>query len=307
VNTFPQTLSATGCMDALDPALPGAGLIPYTVRSPLYSDGAEKERFMALPDDQNVVIDAASGDMDFPVGTVFIKNFRVDDALVETRLLIRHDQNTWAGYSYEWDDAQSDATLLPGSKTKTLPNGQVWTYPGREACLTCHTQQAGRSLGLEVRQLNGGLTYEETGIFANQLTTLDHIGVIDLAGVAAEALPALARPESQTASVEDKARSYLHVNCAMCHRANGTGQSPADMRITTDFADMNLCGANPSEGNLGVAGAVLFAPGDPALSLVSLRMHSTTLGKMPPLARSLEDPLGTAVVDAWITSVAACP
>jgi uncharacterized repeat protein (TIGR03806 family) len=305
-NDFPQTLSATGCMDPDDPALPGPGLIPYGVRSPLFSDGASKERFMAVPDGTNATIDATSGDMDFPVGTIFFKHFRIDGKLVETRMLVRHDQDTWAGYSYEWNDAQTDATLLPAGKSKVLDNGQTWTYPARAACLSCHTQAAGRSLGLEVGQLNGGFTYDSTGIFANQLTTLDHIGIITLPA-AVETLPAFPSVNADTASAEDRARAYLHVNCSMCHRQGGTGQSNADMRFNIPFADAHLCNEAAHEGDLGVTNAKLIAPGDPSHSLVSLRTHTVGQGKMPPLARSLVDESGTAAIDEWITSLTACP
>jgi uncharacterized repeat protein (TIGR03806 family) len=292
-------------MDPLDPALPGPGLIPYTVNAPLYSDDLDKERYFALPEATNVTINA-DGDMDFPVGTVFIKTFKLGGQPIETRLLIRHAQDVWGGYSYRWNDAGTDATLLPAGDTKTLSNGQVWSFPSRPACLACHTQGAGRSLGPEVLQLNGGFLYEDAGIFANQLVTLDHINVLDLPAAVAT-LPALTPPSEDNATFADRARSYLHANCAMCHRANGTGQSQADMRFSVPFVNQQLCNVDPQEGTLGVVGAKLVVPGDPARSLVSLRMHSTASGKMPPLARSLVDPLGTGIVDLWITSLTGCP
>src|SRR5205823_6444908 len=100
----------------------------------------------------------ADGDFNLPIGSVLMKEFRLGDRRVETRLLMRHSDGEWAGYSYEWNDAQTDATLLPAGKSRSL-SGQTWTFPSRSQCLECHTAAAGRSLGLELGQLNRDLQY----------------------------------------------------------------------------------------------------------------------------------------------------
>src|SRR5262249_15112323 len=112
VSTFPQTLSATGCTATGDAARPAAGLIPYGVNAPLWSDGAEKQRWFAVPDDARIHV-GADGDFDLPVGAVAVKTFRLAGKPVETRLLVRHADGAWAGYSFEWNDAGTDAQLLP--------------------------------------------------------------------------------------------------------------------------------------------------------------------------------------------------
>ena len=126
-DTIPTLLSDTGCVDALDPTQPAAGLIPYDINVPFWSDGAVKERFYAIPDGTTIDVDA-DGDWLFPNGTVLMKNFRLNDELFETRLFMRHPDGVWAGYTYEWNQAGTDATRVIGGKTKDV-QGQPWEYP----------------------------------------------------------------------------------------------------------------------------------------------------------------------------------
>ena len=176
VETIPKKLSLTGCVDANDPKSPAPGLIPYDVASPLWSDGASKRRWMALPDNTRIHVNA-DGDFDLPVGSVLVKEFQLGGKRVETRLLVRHADGEWAGYTYRWDDAETDATLLSGNETRVV-GGQAWYYPSRAECLACHTAAAGRTLGLEVAQLNAPFNYSGDKV-ANQLATLDHLGMFD--------------------------------------------------------------------------------------------------------------------------------
>ena len=304
-DTFPKTLSQTGCVDKTDPTKPAAGLVPYGVNSALWSDGATKRRWIALPDDGKVTI-GADGDFDFPNGTVAMKEFTVGGKRVETRLLMKHPDGIWAGYSYEWRDDGSDADLLPAGKTKSLGT-QSWTYPNRNDCLVCHTLAAGRTLGLEVAQQNGDFTYESTLRISNQLATLDHIGLFATAPGDPTMLPALAHVDDAQKSLDDRARGYLHSNCSICHRPMGTGQGPQDLRFSTTFKATMLCNTDPSEGNLGVTGSKLIVPGDPTKSIVSLRVHALDANRMPPLATAIVDPVGSKLLDDWITSLTTCP
>src|SRR5688572_2417047 len=304
--TFPQTISASGCRDAGDPTLPSAAVVPYGVNVELWSDGAAKGRWMGLPNGTTIDL-LADGDWGFPVGTVLMKDFAVGGQLIETRLLVRHDDGGWAGYTYEWNDQLTDATLLPGAKTKVV-GGQTWEYPSRAQCLACHTTVAGRSLGPTTSQLNGDFFYPSTGITANQLTTLETIGMLSapLPGPP-NTLPVLPGPAQPSFPLADRARGYLQANCAHCHAPGGPTQATIDLRYGVSTTAMNLCGRAPDFGTLGVPGALLLTPGSPAASVVSLRMHATGSGRMPPLATSIVDPAGTQVVDGWITAHGSCP
>lgn len=300
-STFPQLLSQTGCVDATKPWIAASGLIPYTVNSPLWSDGADKERWIALPNGTKIRI-GTNGDWDLPVGSVAVKTFRVGGKLVETRLLMHHDDGEWAGYSYEWNDAQTDATLLASGKVKTVGN-QQWTFPSRNDCLACHSDVSGRTLGLETGQLNKSFTYPQTGRLANQLSTLDYIGMFEIPlNLTPDQLPRLPTPTVAGDPLDLRARSYLHANCAMCHQPGGAGRGPEDFRYSTPTVSMGALYVIPTQSTFGIPDARLLYPGHPEKSIISYRMHTVDVGKMPPLARSLVDVQGVAVVDQWILS-----
>ena len=307
MDTFPKTLSATGCFEQTNPRVPVAGMLPYELNSELWSDGASKQRHFAIPDGAKITV-GADGDFDFPNGTVLAKTFSVGGKRVETRLFMRHLNGTWAGYSYEWNDDETDATLLPASKSKQV-GGQTWYFPSRAQCLQCHTAAAGRTLGPELAQLNRSFRYPlggGAGATRNQLTVLEGLGYLTapLAGPA-DTLAKLDPPFGDGA-LEPRARAWLHANCSGCHRA-GMGQGPADFRFTRTFKETNTCNVMPDNGDLGITGARLIVPGAPLQSLVSRRIHALDAARMPPIASSVVDAAGAALIDDWITSVTACP
>ena len=304
-DTFPKKLSETGCFDAADAKKPLPVLVPFGPISPLWSDGADKLRWIALPDGKTITV-KDDGDFDFPVGTVLAKEFRIGGKRIETRLFMRHDDGEWGGYSYEWNDAETDATLLPAGKTKTVGT-QTWTYPDRAQCFSCHTEPAGRSLGPEVIQLNGDFVYTATNRLSNQLATLDHIGFFDKPLADPKTLPKLVDPQIAGPSVETRARSYVHANCSGCHRPTGPGRGPADFRFQTAAKDVGVCDADPTEGNLGIAGAKLFAPGDPGKSVISKRVRALDSTRMPPIGTRVVHTAGADLLDAWITDTKTCP
>lgn len=303
-DTFPRLLSQTGCFEPSDPKVPVAALMPYELNAPFWSDGALKRRWFAIPDGTTIGVTAA-GDFDFPNGSVLVKDFQLGGKLIETRLLMRHQDGTWAGYTYEWNDQETDATLLPASKSKQV-GGQAWYYPSRAQCLQCHTAIAGRSLGPEVAQLNREMVYVASNRVANQLHTLEALGYFTapLAGPVAT-LPRL-EPPFGTGPLELRARAWLHSNCAACHQ-QGAGQGPADWRYSLAFKDTNTCNTAPQNGDLGLTNARLIAPGEPQRSVVSRRIHALDASRMPPVGSAVVDVQGAAVVDQWIGSLTNCP
>jgi uncharacterized repeat protein (TIGR03806 family) len=314
-------------VDPADPTKPARTLLPYSVVSPLWSDEAEKHRFMALPEGTSIhVRNCAStpdeceapeqggtgqgdGDWDFPVGTVLVKNFILVGKLIETRLLMRKGEFDWWGFSYRWRDDQSDAELL-ASNTDGYdgmyqgPGGmQSWHFPSRQQCLQCHTTAAGVSLGLETAQLNWDYQYPN-GVIGNQLETLAHVGVFENEPEPHEPYPS---PTNDDQPPEPRARSYLHANCSFCHRP-GSNYAGIDLRFSSSLEDMQLCGEAPDKGDLGVSGALRIAPGEPERSVLSLRMHTLdSMYRMPQIGSRAVDWFGTTAVDAWISSLSDCP
>jgi len=298
-------LSATGCVLAGDATRPAAGLIPYAPNAPFWSDGADKERFLALPNGATIRA-GADGDLEFPAGTVLVKNFRLGTRRVETRLFMRHTDGEWAGYTYEWNAQGTDATRVIGGKTASVA-GQAWVYPSEAQCLACHTEAAGRSLGLELAQLNGAFTYPQTGRSANQVVTLNSVGMFSPAVTTAPTgLPSMPDPYGTAGSLDERARAYLHTNCAQCHRPNGGTPTDLDLRFTTPLGSTNACDRTPQAGDLGIAGARIIAPGDAARSVLVARANRRDALGMPPLASTLVDTAGAALLTSWVDSLGGC-
>ncbi|MBH0205578.1 MAG: hypothetical protein HP498_07130, partial [Nitrospira sp.] len=278
-DNVPQLLSATGCINTSSPGAPPLlSLIPYRPNAPFWSDGADKERWIGLPNGQRVSVQA-NGDWTLPNGTVLVKHFRIGNQLIETRLFMRHPDGVWAGYTYEWNQNQTEATRVTGGTT--VPVGsQSWTIPSEAQCMQCHTQGAGYSLGLETAQLNGEHFYPQTGRTANQMATLNAVNILS-----APNLPAYADPTDTSRSLTDRARSYLHTNCANCHRPQGGTPVALDLRHSTALPRTGVCNTLPTVGDLGIANARIIAPGDTARSVLHARMNRRNdPAMMPPIA-----------------------
>ena len=269
---------------------------------PLWTDAAIKERWMALPDGARISVAADGNDWLFPNGTVFMKHFHFQGQLVETRLLVRHDDGLWSGYSYEWDADGLDATWIPGGKTKQVLQ-QYWTYPSSAQCLQCHNSANNFVIGPETLQLNFHMNYVATQRNANQLDTLTHIGLFENA-VALDRQLALPAVEGSD-SVLNRSRAYLHANCGFCHTSGGPGLGPMDFHYLSP--NMQVCDVAATRGDLGISGAGLVVPGSVDLSIVYQRMNRRNAYGMPPLGSLIVDPLGTTLVAQWINGLSGCP
>jgi uncharacterized repeat protein (TIGR03806 family) len=305
-------LSATGCVDPQHPLRPAPDLLFYEVSSPLWSDGADKQRWVFVPPGKQVtVMDDDGGQFQFPDGAVLMKHFSIAGKRIETRLITR-SAGGWGTYSYRWNDQQTEAVVVgsdEGAVAREVPgpNGsQIWTYPARSDCTKCHTDEAGFQLGLTLRQLNTTVTYPD-GVALNQIDRWQAQGLFATPPALPYPAP-LPLPTGAQGSLEQRARSYLHANCANCHRPDSQN-ALMDLRWTTAFADTDTCNALPSKGNLGVAGARRIVPGQPAQSLVSLRMHTLQERfRMPQIGTAVLDQQGAKVVDDWIASLPpTCP
>jgi uncharacterized repeat protein (TIGR03806 family) len=303
---LPPLLSATGCFDAANPNRPGPALIPYSVNMPLWSDGADKKRWLALPDGATVRVQP-DGDLDLPPGTVTIKTFELDGRAVETRFYVRLMDGRWGGYTYEWNEDGTDAFVLDEGSHRRPVGNREWYYPTRAECNKCHTEGAGRSLGLELGQLNGDLTYPG-GRRANQLVTLQHIGLFDMPlSLNDGRAPRYPAPGDTRVSVEARARAYLHANCSNCHRPQVEGSGTTDFRYATPLDATMACGAEPLRDNLGAGpDARIIAPSNPGKSMVVIRMLELGRGRMPEVASLVVDQEGVALVSDWIRSLTGC-
>jgi uncharacterized repeat protein (TIGR03806 family) len=315
---FPYFLSEAPWLIDLAKGDGAEGVLPYDVIAPLWSDGAFKTRYLALPELEQIGY-RAENSYEFPTDTMFMKNFWLEAEqsnptsrrLIETRLMIRRE-TMWEGYSYEWNEGESDAQLLPaGGKTRswemTTDDGttsQSWTYPSRSACFQCHTAVKNTILGFETLQVNRDFAFAE-GV-DNQLRTFEHIGLFE-GGLTTPPLllEALPDPSDSMYTFEERSRSYLHANCAMCHQPGGpTPIVDLDLRWGTPLEETGLVGVTPTaaQGDLGVPGALRITEGNPHASVLYLRMKAegASAFKMPPLARELQDLQAARAVFAWI-------
>ncbi|HET6584619.1 MAG TPA: PQQ-dependent sugar dehydrogenase [Nannocystaceae bacterium] len=296
-DAFPRTLLASGCVRSDDPTLPIDELVPYEVNVPFWSDGADKHRYLAVPRGRIGV--GEDGDFDLPVGSVLLKSFVRDDVPIETRLLVRHDDGEWAGYSYAWLADGSDAELVVDARTVDIGGGP-WVFPAIEDCTYCHTAAAGGSLGLETAQLARTVDGMDG---MDQLDQLDHFVELGLL----RERPAGAALPAADASIGERARAWLHVNCSQCHRPEGpAGRARLDLRMQTSLAESGLCDS-PKAGTIDLADPRIVSPGAPEMSVLLARVRSTGGIRMPPVASLVVDDDGAALLDAWITGLASCP
>jgi uncharacterized repeat protein (TIGR03806 family) len=314
---FPALLSQTGAFTDLRTLTPAAGLIPYDLIVPFWSDGAAKVRYMALPKGQQIGF-TPDGEWTFPAGTVFVKTFELptDEAnpqirrRLETRLLVRDDKGGVYGADYKWRPDNSDADLLANSLIENVAirrrdgstREQPWYYPSRENCLTCHNAHTSGVLGLKTRQLNRTLTYP-SGVSDNELRTFNHLQLLDtkLSDAQLQALPTLAAMTDKSRSIEDRARSYLDANCGHCHRPGGT-VAYFDARFSTPLAKQELIDG-PILINEGIDRPHVVAPHDIWRSIAYMRINTNDDIRMPPIARETIDTQGVQLLREWVNSM----
>jgi uncharacterized repeat protein (TIGR03806 family) len=307
-------LSATGIFRSLRDLTPEAGVRPYDVNVPLWSDGALKRRWIALPKDAPIGF-AARGPWKFPPGAVFVKHFEMSAGegkparRLETRLLVVDRRGVGYGVTYKWRADGSEADLLAEGLTEEFELGgqkRRWSYPSRTDCLVCHTPSAGFVLGVNTRQLNHPPT-DGGKLTGNLLVAWDRLGLFRPALREADigGFDRLAALSDARASVEHRARSYLDANCAQCHRPGGA-RADFDARFETPLAKQKLVNAPPTSSDLGVDGVKLVAPSDLARSMLYLRMaRRQDVFSMPPLATHETDQEALRVLEAWIMSLPA--
>lgn len=300
--SMPTQLSATGCVQSANPKNPASGMIPYDVKSPLWSDGVDKSRYLSMPNNTQIEV-TATGDFHFPVGSVLMKHFIENNQYIETRLFA-HTSLGWQGFSYEWNDQQTDATLLSAAKDKMIGNLN-WHYPSAGECLECHTAASGFSLGLETAQLNHDFLYVQTNRTANQLETLQQIQLFKT-NFSQQQKNRQLYSFTDTASLEQKAKSYLHANCSHCHQPNDTSPVDIDLRFDTLLNQMGVCNQSPQASNLGIANPLLIAPGEPLRSVLLERMKVNDSNKMPKIGRNEMDQTAVNTIGNWIEELSAC-
>ncbi len=314
---FPTRLSDTGLMESVKDDRMAPGVIPYAVNAPAWADGAQAERFVALPGSARIVETASRG-WEFTNGTVLVQMLFLPGSpdhvsparRLETRLLVKRE-GQWNAYTYLWNEDQSEAALveskgrdleIPRTGTDGHGSSRKWHVPSRAECLTCHARAVNFVLGLNDLQMDRpGVADELEG---NQIPVLKRLHVLDgSGGHARNSSQSLVDPYDASADLDRRARSYLHANCSVCHVEAGGGNSMMELEFTRTRDDMRLIGTRPQHDSFGIANAMLIAPGDPERSVLMRRLSIRGTGQMPPVAITQVDSRAVALLRQWILAM----
>ncbi|WAC20738.1 PQQ-dependent sugar dehydrogenase [Luteolibacter sp. SL250] len=304
----PRLLSQTGAFTDTAALVPSPALLPYAVNSPLWTDGAAKQRWISLPSGAEKVRYREQGEWDFPVGTVLVKHFAlpVDDRdptkvkPVETRFFVHGEGGHYYGVTYRWNEAGTDAELISKRENRRFQitgkdgkkRSQTWTFPSRSDCFTCHTPEAGSVLGLRSHQFSPEQleSWNRLGHFGESFGKRDP-----------HTLVRAVDPHDPHASLDDRVKSYLDANCAHCHHPGGVAAN-FDATYTRPLSAQKLVRGMVNRPFTGAQDRVVAA-GDLPHSVLAARMGVTGDKQMPPLGKNVVDRKAVALVEDWIRSL----
>ncbi|MES2340453.1 MAG: SO2930 family diheme c-type cytochrome [Pseudomonadota bacterium] len=300
---------------------PNAGLTPYALNTPLFTDHAEKSRFLFLPPGTKATY-TATGVFAFPVGATLVKTFaypadlrKAQDQVrfIETRLLI-HKASGWVALTYVWNDEQTKAVLKRAGARVAVsvidktgqPLAIDYAVPNFNQCKECHSLSGVLApIGPKARNLNGDLAYG--GKRENQLAHWTRFGLLTGAPDP-RAAPRTAVWNDAKEPLADRARAYLDGNCGHCHNPRGMA-SNSGLFLDLEEADPAKQGFHrrPVAAGRGAGGLEFdIDPGHPESSILLHRMKSTEPGvMMPELGRSVTDDEGVALIADYLRSLPA--
>jgi len=299
---------------------PKEGVIPYALNSALFSNYAHKLRFVRLPNGLQVNYNPDSV-LQFPVGTAIVKTFyyknderndRLGRRLMETRVLL-HEPKGWVALPYIWNKEQTEAVLEVAGGEEMISwvneKGQKQTFeyavPNMNQCKGCHERNGKMTpIGPSARQLNGHFEYAQGS--KNQLEHWSEKGFLNNLPSDKKSIPYLVNYSDQTASLDDRVKAYLDINCAHCHNAVGPAMS-SGLFLNWNNQDKTTYGFNKPPVAAGRGSGNLkydIVAGKPEESIMHYRMASRDPGvMMPELGRSLNHEEGVELVKNWIKSL----
>ena len=332
--TFPLKLSDTKCFSDIAALKPAKGVTSYHVNAPLWSDGASKHRHFSTPvgivkKSKSFLPNASdTGSWQLPVGTLVLKTFALGGAAgngppdaakqvkVETRFMHHDYVKGWRFFTYVWraDGKDADLVLDGAVRTYDVPGEgkKQWTTPSIAQCGACHGGNAKkRLLGWQTSQLlnayspytkqnNGLRTMKAAGLIAGKFEPKAHKAFVKQGQLGA--------PPTDPVALDAHARTYMHVNCAVCHQPGGASNTDLDLRFGVALKDTKGCLIKPKKGDLGIVGGHLISPAKPAKSTLWHRMQlpPTSGDFMPEVGVSTKHAAGVALVKAWIASLKSC-
>ncbi|KAA3639171.1 MAG: hypothetical protein DWQ02_04090 [Bacteroidetes bacterium] len=294
---------------------PNDGVLPYDLNSPLFTDYADKSRFVWMPEGSSAVFDEKEV-FKFPLGAVLIKHFYYDTQegrnIKETRILMNTEKG-WDAATYQWNEDQSDAELIIiGNEEAMVYNhptrGEMeFTYviPDKNQCKNCH-QTGGKfiPIGPTARSLNKEFAYADGNM--NQLEKWEAMGYLKEKPATEGILKMPVWDDPASGSLHDRAMAYLEINCAHCHNPQGSANtSGLNFTIFEDRPfNLGICKAPVSAGKGAGDNDFDIVPGHPDKSITIYRMNSLDPGAMmPELGRSTVHAEGVKLIEEWIAAM----
>ncbi|MDQ6633051.1 MAG: PQQ-dependent sugar dehydrogenase, partial [Verrucomicrobiota bacterium] len=313
-NVLPPTLADADAFTNLTSLTPFPGILSYDLNVPFWSDNAKKTRWFSVPNTNLTITFNRTSNWQFPTGTVWIKHFELEltngipasAKRLETRFIVKNSNGVY-GVTYRWGNSLTNATLVPEEgldESFVINDGgnlrtQVWHYPSRSECLTCHTPLGGFALGFNTAQLNRDLNYSGTN--DNQIRALNHAGYFSANVTNQNTLSRLAHATNSAWSLEWRVRSYLAANCAQCHQPGGSALGNWDARMSNPLSASGLINGS-LVNNLGDTNNRVIVPNDLVHSMLLTRISTNSSLRMPPLDSNLLDTNSIALMSAWITN-----
>lgn len=323
--SFPRLLSQTGIFRDVQAQIVNSGVREFRINHPQWQDGAVGKHFLALPNQERVTvfnepqpvgsIAMFNSRLHYPNGTVLAKTLSLPkdshsgeskpNHRIETQLM-HFDGRLWHGYSYVWKEDQTDAELAPAAGmdlTLPGPDRQRWRVHSRTECNQCHNPWPETTLAFtpeQLHQTDKGASSEWLKLVREGFVeTLDP----ERKAIAPDECVRRALSASPSDSIDLRARSYLHANCAHCHQ-DGAGAAVAlSLKINDDEKGMKLLDVVPLKGTLGLKDGKLIAPGDHLSSVLLFRMASSSTGRMPHIGSREVDFGAVTLISDWINGL----
>jgi uncharacterized repeat protein (TIGR03806 family) len=317
-NTPHQTLSAYNFFEGdLNNLSPTFGVIPYELITPLFTDYAKKKRFIWMPNGVNANYVDDYSPIDFPTGSVVIKNFfyynvQPDNStkIIETRIMYKKETE-WDFANYVWNEEQTEAFFTNSGSTVNLTwiEGETikttdYRIPSRAECFTCHNQLDDPTpIGLRPQNLNKEYNYTEGA--ANQLRKLSELGYLN--ADLPNNINTVVDWNDNTQPLEARVRSYLDINCAHCHSDLGhCNYRPMRFAypLTENSENIGVCVEPETQF---IPNSYIVKPNDTDLSILYYRLSTTDESfRMPLLGRTINHEEGIQLIEEWINSLTNC-
>ncbi|MDZ4289717.1 MAG: PQQ-dependent sugar dehydrogenase [Prosthecobacter sp.] len=297
-SAFPRKLSETGLFADVAAQSPAPGVEEFQIAEPMWQDSAESRRFIGLPGETTITTkinrrkdgSIANSVVTWPTDAVMAKTLSWPGKTgrkIETQML-HFDGETWNGYSYRWNEKGTDADLVGANGEEGGP-AQPWRFHGRAECVRCHNAWSGFALSFQPQQLK----QQESPMADKDFFATSQARLVS--------------SHDAHAPLEDRARSWLHANCAHCHRRHGGGSVPLMVNAELALAETALMNEKPTRGDFGIADAKVIAPGAPWQSVLPYRLAIQGSGHMPMIGAREVDVEGWRLLWQWIAGLPGSP